>query len=76
MTSDYSPVTSGEALATLRANGVKARQTSPYQIKVGTWNFWPDTGTITRDGERGKRKERGLEDLLALVTGRKQIEIA
>lgn len=39
---------------------VKLRRPSPYQLKVGCWNFWPDKETIQRDSQCSA-PERGLQ---------------
>jgi hypothetical protein len=55
------------ALERLAAERIRHRQTSEFQIKVGSFNFYPDKETIYMDGERKARPERGLESFLALI---------
>jgi hypothetical protein len=55
------------ALERLAAERIRHEQTSAFQIKVGPFNFYPDKGTIYRDGDREARPERGLENFLALI---------
>lgn len=39
----------------------------PYQIKIGSINFWPGTGTITIDGEARRRPTTGIAGLEKLL---------
>lgn len=38
----------------------------PYQLKCGTINFWPNTGTVSVDGEK-RCLDRGLDAFKAAV---------
>lgn len=55
-----------EAKTKMHAAKMTFRQTSPYQIKYGSLNFYPDSGTIFRDGDRTKLEERGVADFMRL----------
>lgn len=50
----------------LEEMGVKFRRPSLDQLKIGFINYWPNTGTIQKDGER-RRRERGKEALRKLL---------
>ena len=52
-----------EAKAWLTERGLPYRHLPPHQLKIGSINFWPGTGTITIDGEAGKRPAKGLVGL-------------
>lgn len=52
-----------EAKAWLTEHGLPYRHLPPHQLKIGSINFWPGTGTITIDGELGKRPAKGLAGL-------------
>lgn len=55
-----------DALAWLDTQKVPYLFLPPYQIKIGPINFWPGRGTITVDGEFGKRQGKGLDGLRSL----------
>jgi hypothetical protein len=55
------------ALERLRAERIRHKQTSEFQIKVGPYNFYPGKGTIFTDGGREARAERGLESFIIIV---------
>lgn len=63
-------ITDSEAMehakTAMRSAKMPFRQTSPYQLKYGRLNFYPDTGTIFRDGERVKLKEQGIVTFMQL----------
>lgn len=48
-----------EAIGALEQLGYRPHRPSPYQLKIGEFNFWPSTGRITIDPDR-KYPERGL----------------
>jgi hypothetical protein len=52
-----------EAKDWLDAQGIPYLFREPHQLKIGPVNFWPGRGTITVDGEIGKRPEKGLGGL-------------
>lgn len=52
-----------EAKTWLTEHGLPYRHLPPHQLKIGSINFWPGTGTITIDGEPGKRPAKGLAGL-------------
>ncbi|AZO33554.1 MAG: hypothetical protein EOS54_04000 [Mesorhizobium sp.] len=54
------------AIKRLVSNGYGVSRKSPHQLKVGPYNFYPDRGTITQDGE--KRIElKGIDHFIALL---------
>jgi hypothetical protein len=57
-------ITDSEAMkhakTAMRSAKMPFRQTSPHQIKHGRLNFYPDRGTIFRDGDRAKLEEQGI----------------
>lgn len=55
-----------DAMAWLDTKGITYLFKKPYQLKIGPINFWPGRGTITVDGETGKRPEKGLDGLRTL----------
>lgn len=50
-----------EAKDWLEEHGLLYRHLPPHQLKIGSINFWPGTGTI--DGEPCKRPANGLAGL-------------
>lgn len=56
-----------DALDKLKTAGIRHRQTSPYQIKAGTYSLYPAKGTIYRDGDPSKLELKGVNDFIALV---------
>ena len=56
-----------EAMAWLDQRRVYYQLFPPDQIKIGTINFWPRTGTITVDGEGQRRAEKGLVGLEVIL---------
>lgn len=56
-----------EAKAWLEERGLLYRHMPPYQLKIGSINFWPGTGSITIDGEPGKRPTKGLAGLEGIL---------
>jgi hypothetical protein len=57
-----------QALDRLRAEGIRYKQTSNFQIKVGPYNFYPGKGTIFMDREVEARVERGLNSFIDIVS--------
>ncbi|UGA43020.1 hypothetical protein HU230_0032820 [Bradyrhizobium quebecense] len=55
------------AIKRLTALGIRHQQTSPFQIKVGPYNFYPNKGTIYLDGAKTALTERGLEKFLTIL---------
>lgn len=55
-----------EAIDRLDALNVPITRTSDHQLKVWDLNYWPNTGSISIDGQ-GKCQLRGLELFLDLV---------
>ncbi|WP_025915610.1 hypothetical protein [Herminiimonas sp. CN] len=56
------------ARAWLEGRGIHYLYLPPHQLKIGPLNFWPGTGTITVDGEGGRRSEKGLEGLKGILS--------
>ena len=56
-----------DAKAALHAAKKSFRQTSPHQIKYGRLNFYPDSGTIFRDGDKERLSEAGIDAFLSLL---------
>lgn len=56
-----------DAIAALQAIGIDFDTPSPFQLKVGDLNFYPNRGTICRDGDRARLKAKGLKAFLDLV---------
>jgi hypothetical protein len=57
-----------EAIEWIEGQGISYKYFPPYQLKIGSINFWPGTGTITIDGEIEKRPIKGLKGLAKLLT--------
>lgn len=55
-----------DAIAAIEQVGHRVHRPSPYQLKIGGINFWPNTGKITIDPDR-KYPERGLPAVLELI---------
>ena len=55
------------AIEHLDAERVQYEQKTTFQLKVGPYNFYPDTGRIFVDGEKKSRPERGLDHFLTIV---------
>ena len=51
----------------LCAAGIRYKQTSDFQIKVGPYNFYPGRGTIYLDSETKARPERGLDNFIKII---------
>lgn len=56
-----------QARAWLDMNKIRYQYLPPYQLKIGQINFWPGRGTITIDGEPGKRPVSGLIGLESVL---------
>jgi hypothetical protein len=56
-----------QAMAWLDERQVRYHHLPPHQIKIGVLNYWPGTGTITLDGEIGKRPVKGLAGLESIL---------
>jgi hypothetical protein len=54
------------AIDTLQAHGANVTRCSPYHLKIGHINFYPDTGKINLDGHKAY-KDRGLDVLLSIL---------
>lgn len=66
---DNSATAMQDARAWLGGRSIRYLYLPPHQLKIGPLNFWPGTGTITIDGESGRRPEKGLHGLMSLLSG-------
>jgi hypothetical protein len=57
-----------EATKRLKEEGIRFEQKSAYHLKIGSLNFWPNTGVIFRDGGKNSDKN-GLDGFIELVRG-------
>jgi hypothetical protein len=55
------------ALRWLAQAGLRFTRPTRYQLKIGPLSFYPDKGTLYRDGDRQALPERGLPALQALL---------
>lgn len=55
-----------QTIAWCTSNGFAVRRVSRYQIKVGPWNCWPDTGGFNRDDMPARQE--GVAEFLAALT--------
>ncbi len=55
------------ALEQLTEARIRFQRKTRYQIKVGDLSFYPDKGTIFRDGDRQALDARGLDQFLSLA---------
>ena len=55
------------ALGWLTQAGLRFTRPTRYQLKIGPLSFYPDKGTLYRDGDRQALPERGLPALQALL---------
>jgi hypothetical protein len=51
------------AIRWLTHRNIPFSQPHPRQLKIRDINFYPTTGTITRDGAAGRCREKGLSGL-------------
>jgi hypothetical protein len=56
------------AINALNRARVKCERKTKWQLKIGDLSYYPDKGTICRDGPDEALRERGLESLMRLVT--------
>lgn len=54
------------AIKRLVSNGYEVSRKSPHQLKVGSCNFYPDRGTITRDGAK-RIEQKGIDHFITLL---------
>src|ERR1035437_9633490 len=47
---------------------VNCERKTKWQLKIGDLSYYPDKGTIYRDGADEALRERGLDSLMRLVT--------
>lgn len=55
------------AIEALMQAAIKFTRPSTHQLKSGCLNFYPEKGTIYRDGDPGALKERGLDTFVRLT---------
>src|SRR5690349_16467845 len=55
------------ALGWLTQAGLRFTRPTRYQLKIGALSFYPDKGTLSRDGNRQALPDRGLPALQALL---------
>ena len=55
------------ALRWLTQAGLRFTRPTRYQLKIGALSFYPDKGTLYRDGDRQALPERGLPALQHLL---------
>ena len=55
------------AMDWLKGQGIAFRRPTDWQLKIGNLNFYPDKGTIFRDGGRHPLPQRGLNGLKELL---------
>ncbi len=58
------------ALRWLTQAGLRFTRPTRYQLKIGSLSFYPDKGTLYRDGDRQAFPDRGLLALQALLGNR------
>src|ERR1051325_3671447 len=58
-----------DAMTRLRTAGITFARCSEHQLKVGEWNFYPNTGSLYAD-DQPPLKERGIETLLQVLSRR------
>lgn len=65
---DKSATAMQDARAWLDGRSIRYLYLPPHQLKIGPLNFWPGTGTITIDGESGRRPENGRAGLETILS--------
>ncbi len=56
-----------DACRVLQAAGIQFDQVDDYQLKVGSWSFYPTKGTIFRDEDDRKDPRSGLAAFIAIL---------
>jgi hypothetical protein len=56
-----------QAIDWLEEQGYPVSRPTEWQLKIGPFNFYPDKGTILRDGDRQPHSGRGLAALEKLL---------
>jgi hypothetical protein len=56
-----------QAIEWLENQGYSFSRPTEWQLKIGLFNFYPDRGTILRDGDRHSHPRRGLSALQELL---------
>lgn len=67
MKSDVHRLKMTEAKEALRELSVQYEATTPYQIKVGAYSFYPGRGTIYMDGAEKALAEKGLVEFIKVL---------
>ncbi len=55
------------AMVRLKREGIWFERKTAYHLKVGSYNFWPNSGKIHRDGAPQCDPENGLDRFIKLV---------
>jgi hypothetical protein len=53
-----------DAITSMNDAGLQFSRPNRYQLKIGDLSFYPDKGTIFRDGDRAIWEQRGLDAIL------------
>ena len=62
----------GEAIAILKAEGVRFSQPDKYTLIFGPYSYWPSTGKLYRDGDERSLRDQGPAEITALLRSLKQ----
>ena len=62
----------GEAIAILKAEGVRFSQPDKYTLIFGPYSYWPSTGKLYRDGDERSLRDQGPAEITALLQSLKQ----
>jgi hypothetical protein len=60
------------AVAALRRAGFNCKRPNRWQLKINYLSFYPTKGTIYRDGEQERLPQRGLDELIRLISQKKK----
>ena len=61
-----------EAIALLKAEGVRFSQPDKYTLTFGPYSYWPSTGKLYRDGDEHSLRDQGPAEITALLRSLKQ----
>ena len=56
-----------EAIALLKAEGVRFNQPDKYTLIFGPYSYWPGTGKLYRDGDEHSLRDQGPAEITALI---------
>ena len=62
----------GEAIALLKAEGVRFSQPDKYTLMFGPYSYWPSTGKLYCDGDEHSLRDQGPAEITALLRSLKQ----